>query len=151
MSSIPVIVKRSLYAAIFIAMVFLVSVLCQVHDKTVSPESYSGGVPVIMGLLNSEIFMAFAFCATVGFYILMLALLWHYHEIPLEKVKKNDPEFVNVVFGLALMGILFNKAWFVLAMIIAFMPWKVVGEKFAFVLHKGYSGQVKNSPDREGE
>jgi len=145
MKSMPTIVKRVLYAAIFIALVLLVSTLCQIHDKTVVSDDYLNGIPVIIGLLNSEIFMAFVFCATIGFYLMIIALLWHYHEIPLDKVKKNDPAFIEVVFGLSLMGILFHKAWFVLAMIFAFMPWRIVGEKLSFILHKGYSGSIADS------
>lgn len=140
MNTIKLIAKRSLYFAFFLGIVFLVSKLCTVYDKGVNAEDFSGGLPPIMGLLNAELFVAFVFCATVGVYLIIIALLWHYHEIPLHEVKKTDPALVNVVFGLALCGILFDKAWFVLAMVIAFMPWQVIGEKFSAVLNRGYSG-----------
>ena len=135
---------------IFVGLIILTAKLCQIHDKDVDPNFYINGLPNIMGLFNTEYFMGLVFIATMGVYVLIAAILWHYHEIPLHKVQKTSPAFVDVVFGLALCGLIFHKAWFVIAMFIAFTPWGHIGRGLSNVIRRGLDKEILSleEPDK---
>jgi len=81
--------------------------------------------------------MGFVFMATVTIGVVLLWLLWHLHEIPLHRVQREGMIHVELVFGLSLCGLFINKAWWVLAIIVAFTPWKALGRELSGVIREG--------------
>jgi ABC-type iron transport system FetAB permease component len=142
----PKAARNFMYFFIFCFLVWLVAQLCHIHSKdlinedNLSPEN----IPSILGLLQTEYFMSFVFVVTIGIYVLIAAILWNFHEIPLHRVEKSNPLLMKVVFGLGMCGILFDKHYWVVALVIAFMPWQWVADHVSHMIWRGVSG---NLPD----
>lgn len=147
-----VIAKRIGYFFIFCFIVWMVSHLCTIYSKEiVTEEYYQNGIPTILPLLNSEIFMSFVFVVTMGVYLIIAAILWHYHEIPLHRVEKANPMLMKVVFGLGLCGLLINKTFWVIAIVLAFMPWQWIGDHISHVIYRGVSGYLPDLSAHKAE
>ena len=115
------------------------SKLGTIHGKTL-PESYFiDGYPTILKLLDSEVFMGFIFFVTLAVIIYVLYLFWQLHEIAVHKAAEMSSAHTQIVFALSLCGLFINKVWWVLAIIIAFTRWDVIGESISKVIRNGVS------------
>lgn len=126
-------------AVIFIVVVGgiakALSLLGAIHGKDL-PESYfSGGYPTILGLLDSEVFMGLIFFITLSVFAYIGYLLWQLHEVAVHKAEANASPQLQLVFALSLCGLFIHKAWWVLAIIIAFTSWSHIGEWLSDVIH----------------
>ncbi len=137
-------IRLSLFG-VFVAGTIGIGGLSEIHGKELPPEYFYGGASNIMLLLNSELFMGFIFMVTLGLAALVLYLLWELHEVPLHKVQRENRIVIDLVFGLAMAGLILNKAWWVLALIVAFTPWRALGDAFSGIINRGIHGDATAS------
>ncbi|MCL1068387.1 magnesium transporter [Shewanella olleyana] len=139
-----VILKKSLTViAAFSAVVlmsYLFSLLTKIHGKAL-PESYFiNGYPSILGLLDSELFMGFVFVVTISIICYILLLFWRLHEVAVHKAEAMSSAHTQIVFALSLCGLFIDKAWWVLAIIIAFGRWDVLANRLSSIISNGLKG-----------
>lgn len=137
-------IRLSLFG-VFVAGTIGIGGLSEIHGKELPPEYFYGGASNIMLLLNSELFMGFIFMVTLGLAALVLYLLWELHEVPLHKVQRENRIVIDLVFGLAMAGLILNKAWWVLALIVAFTPWRALGDALSGIISRGIHGDATAS------
>lgn len=119
---------------------WLLSSLATVHPLPDDPGYYPEGVPSIMGLLNSSLFMGFIFVVTLGVVAYVLYLFWCLHEVAVHRAKALESVNTQLVFALSLCGLFIDKAWWVLAIIIAFARWDVVAKRISAIIGDGIKG-----------
>jgi len=112
------------------------SFLGAIHGKDL-PEDYfySGGYPSILGLLDSEVFMGLIFFITLSVFAYVAYLLWQLHEVAVHKAEANASPQLQLIFALSLCGLFIHKAWWVLAIIIAFTSWSSIGDWMREIIH----------------
>lgn len=123
-----------------VALMAVMKSLSIIHGTELPDDYFYGGMPTIMPILNSEWFMGFVFAVTVGVFIYVLYLLWELHEIPVHKVQRENRLVIDLVFGLSLAGLFIDKKWWVLAIIVAFTPWRALAE--------GLGRAVRGEPEK---
>lgn len=136
-------VKGYILAVIKTIIVFVVGFLANalsylgtIHGKDLPEEHFSGGIPTIIGLLNSEFFMALIFIITMSAFAYMGYLLWQLHEVAVHKSEASASPQFQLVFALSLCGLFIDKAWWVLAIIISFTSWEHIGQWLSSIIHK---------------
>jgi hypothetical protein len=116
------------------------SFLATVHSKD-TPESYfSAGPPSIMALLDSEFFMGLIFVITLAIVVYVLYLFWQLHEVAVNKAQAMSSAHTQIVFALSLCGLFIDKAWWVVAIIIAFARWDLVSDRISKIINDGIKG-----------
>ncbi|WP_153913801.1 magnesium transporter [Shewanella sp. TC10] len=121
-------------------MSYLFSLLTQIHGKEL-PESYfANGYPSILALLDSELFMGFVFVVTIAIICYILFLFWRLHEVAVHKAEAMSSAHTQIVFALSLCGLFIDKAWWVLAIIIAFGRWDVLANRLSSIISNGLKG-----------
>ncbi|MEZ8825108.1 magnesium transporter [Vibrio amylolyticus] len=140
--------KVSLFLSMAASGVLFFSSLSSIHGKEMDASEFTGGNPTIINLLNSEIFMGIIFVVTLGIFAYVSYLLWQLHEIAVHESEHKNSAHTTLVFALSLCGLLINKVWWVLAIIIAFTRWDVVGNALSRVISNGVHNQNMNS-DKE--
>lgn len=129
--------KIALGSAFFLLLCQLFALLSNVNGKHI-PESYfSNGLPNIIALFDSEFFMGFIFMVTLSVVVYVIYLLWQLHEIAVHKSEKVKSHQANVVFALSLCGLFLHKAWWVLAIIIAFTNWQAISTELSRIIRNG--------------
>lgn len=126
-------------AVIFIVVVGTIakmfSMLGAIHGKELPEEYFSGGYPTILGLLDSEIFMGLIFFITLSIFAYVAYLLWQLHEVAVHRAESSDSSQVQLIFALSLCGLFIHKAWWVLAVVLAFTSWSSIGNWFRDIIH----------------
>ncbi|SEF86818.1 magnesium transporter [Vibrio hangzhouensis] len=125
----------------FLSLSYFFSLLSRVHGKELPADYFSDGVPTILGLLNSELFMGIIFVITVAIVVYVLYLLWRLHEVAVHRSQYMKSAHANLVFALSLCGLFIDKLWWVLALIIAFTDWQAIGRAISKVIHSGITGK----------
>lgn len=142
------VVKFLIKAAIFIVVVGTIAktfaLLGAIHGKDLPEEYFSGGYPTILGLLDSEVFMGLIFFITLSIFGYIAYLLWQLHEVAVHKAEHSDSSQIQLIFALSLCGLFIHKAWWVLAVILAFTSWSAIGNWFKDIIHNPQQ-------DNEGE
>ncbi|GLS91172.1 hypothetical protein GCM10007916_22410 [Psychromonas marina] len=133
-------VKLSIYLAVFIGFSVLISTLATIHGKQIPAEYFVDGYPTILGLLDSEIFMGVIFVITLSIFAYLLWLLWELHEVAVHKAKAISSQQIQLVFALSLCGLFIHKAWWVVAVIIAFTRWDLLAQKVSEIIANGRRG-----------
>lgn len=134
-------VKKSsrfvILTAVFLLLSQMFALLSNINGKHI-PESYfSNGLPSIIGLFDSEFFMGLIFMVTLSVVAYVIYLLWQLHEIAVHKSEKVKSHQANVVFALSLCGLFLHKAWWVLAIIIAFTNWHAISTELSRIIRNG--------------
>jgi hypothetical protein len=124
-------------------IIYALSFLGEIHGKDIPEDYFSGGYPTILVMLNSEIFMGFIFLVTVTLFAYIGYLLWELHEVAVHKEEAKSSGQLQLVFALSLCGLFINKAWWVLAIIIAFTRWNVIADNLSNIIRKGMKGDEK--------
>lgn len=88
----------------------------------------------MMLIFNSEYFSGYLFSVTIALVVFVLYLLWTVHELAVHRAEEKRSSHVQLVFALSLCGLFIHKAWWVLAIIIAFANWAHIGESLSGVL-----------------
>ncbi|MEH6452165.1 MAG: magnesium transporter [Psychromonas sp.] len=135
--------KIMMYIAIFISFSVLISKLATVHGKQIPAEYFVDGYPTILGLLDSEIFMGVIFVITLSIFVYVLWLLWELHEVAVHKAQEISSQQIQLVFALSLCGLFIHKAWWVVAIIIAFTRWDLLAQRISEIISNGRKGDKK--------
>ncbi|MEZ8826386.1 magnesium transporter [Vibrio sp. 10N.261.55.A7] len=141
-SSVKFIVKAILTIGILVGSSVGLSKLGTVHGKDLPEEYFSTGYPTILKLLDSEIFMGFVFFVTVAIIIYVIYLFWQLHEVAVHKAAEMSSAHTQIVFALSLCGLFIDKAWWVLAIIIAFARWDVLAKELSNIIRNGRNPAV---------
>ncbi|MDR9827328.1 magnesium transporter [Vibrio sp. FNV 38] len=131
------IVKAVVVIGTLVGFSLLLSKLGKVHGKDLPEEYFLNGYPTILRLLDSEIFMGFVFFVTVAIVVYVIYLLWQLHEVAVHKAHEMSSAHTQIVFALSLCGLFINKAWWVLAIIIAFARWDVLSDGISRIIRNG--------------
>ncbi|MCK6264093.1 magnesium transporter [Vibrio sp. ZSDE26] len=119
------------------------SKLGTIHGKDIPEEYFSNGYPTILKLLDSEIFMGFVFFVTVAIIVYVIYLFWQLHEVAVHKAAEMSSAHTQIVFALSLCGLFIDKAWWVLAIIIAFARWDVLARELSNIIRNGRNPAAK--------
>ena len=126
---------------------FIFSSLSKIHGKDMPASDFWGGNPTIIKLLNSELFMGIIFVVTISIFSYVGYLFWRLHEVAVHESEHRKSAHTTLVFALSLCGLFINKVWWVLALIIAFTRWDVIGNALSSVIRKGVSGHKLSSEE----
>lgn len=153
-SKLKTILSYIIKAIVFFSLLIIISkafsYLGVIHGKEL-PESYfSGGYPSILTLLNSELFMGLIFFVTLSVFAYIAYLLWQLHEVAVHKAESDSSSQLQLVFALSLSGLFIHKAWWVLAIIVAFTSWDKISEGLSNIIHSGMNGGA-GKKDNKGE
>ncbi|OEF93986.1 hypothetical protein [Vibrio splendidus] len=132
--------KWVMFIGSFVSISYLFSLLSTVHGEELPEEYFSNGHPVIIGLLDSEFFMGLIFLVTFTVIAYVFYLLWQLHEIAVHKAEKLKSKQVNLVFALSLCGLFLHKAWWVIAVAIAFTDWVAISAALSTIISRGIKG-----------
>jgi hypothetical protein len=135
--------KSALYFMGFVTLSVMLSKLATVHGKDISEDYFSNGYPTILGLLDSELFMGIIFMVTLAILIYVVKLLWGLHEVAVHKAQAIASQQIQLVFALSLCGLFIHKAWWVVAIIIAFTRWDLIGERLTSIISNSRTGERK--------
>ena len=130
-------VKASVFIALVLGFAHGLSLLGDIHGKELPAEYFNGGYPMILGMLNSELFMGLIFLITLSVIAYLLYLLWQLHEVAVHKAEANASPQIQLVFALSLCGLFIDKTWWVLAIIIAFTSWEHIGAHISKIIKTG--------------
>lgn len=136
-------IKTTAIIAVFLGLTSVLSLMSEIHGKSLPEQHFTGGLPSIIALLDSEFFMGLIFVITLGIVIYVLYLFWVLHEVAVHRAEKMSSAHTQIVFALSLCGLFIDKAWWVLAIVIAFGRWDVIGNAISSIINKGIRGQVK--------
>ncbi|MEZ9864694.1 magnesium transporter [Vibrio breoganii] len=113
------------------------STLSNIHGKSMPASEFVDGNPSIIKLLNSEIFMGLIFVVTISIFAYVAYLLWQLHQVAVHESEHRNSAHTNVVFALSLCGLFISKTWWVLAIVIAFTRWDIIGNSLSGVIRRG--------------
>nr|WP_047049596.1 magnesium transporter [Vibrio mexicanus] len=136
-NTLSFVIRWAIYMGTLVGASILLSKLGTIHGKDLPEDYFSNGYPTILKLLDSEVFMGFVFFVTIAIVVYVLYLLWQLHEVAVHKAQAMSSAHTQIVFALSLCGLFINKAWWVLAIIIAFTRWDVVSESISNIIRKG--------------
>ena len=131
--------KASVFIALVLGFAYGLSLLGDIHGKELPAEYFKGGYPMILGMLNSELFMGLIFLITLSVIAYVIYLLWQLHEVAVHKAEANASPQIQLVFALSLCGLFIDKTWWVLAIIIAFTSWEHIGAHISKIIRTGVS------------
>ncbi|MFM2609675.1 magnesium transporter [Vibrio chagasii] len=131
------IMKWSFISCCFVLVSYGFALLTKVHSTDLPSEHFTNGLPVIIGLLDSELFMGVIFVITLCVVGYVIYLLWQLHEIAVHKAEKINSKQANLVFALSLCGLFLHKAWWVLAVAIAFTDWVAISASISAIIYRG--------------
>ena len=101
----------------------------------------------IMLLLNSEYFSGYLFSVTIALTLFIAYILWDLHEVAVHKAEEKKSSHIQLVFALSLCGLFLHKAWWVLAIIIAFTNWEQLGASLSNILRNSRSSLKAKTAD----
>ncbi|WP_019027425.1 hypothetical protein [Colwellia piezophila] len=104
----------------------------------------------LMLLLNSEYFSGYLFSVTIALVLFIAYILWGLHEVAVHKAQEKKSSHIQLVFALSLCGLFLHKAWWVLAIIIAFTNWEQLGASLSNILRNSRSNiKPKDTADTQ--
>ncbi len=138
--------KATAFIAIVLGLSYGLSLLGGIHGQELPENYFNGGYPMILGMLNSELFMGLIFLITLSIIVYVLYLLWQLHEVAVHKAEAYASPQIQLVFALSLCGLFIDKTWWVLAIIITFTSWEHIGEHVSKVIR----GETSTNTNTEG-
>lgn len=137
--------RKTLISVALLATVLLMSLmfaqLGAIHSSHLPDDYFPQGVPNILGLLDSSLFMGFIVVVTIAVAVYVLYLFWQLHEVAVHRAKAMASVHTQLVFALSLCGLFLHKAWWVLAIVIAFARWDVIGNSLSRIINNGIKGE----------
>ncbi|GEA49978.1 hypothetical protein VIN01S_07820 [Vibrio inusitatus NBRC 102082] len=126
------------------------STLSNIHGESMPDSEFVDGNPSIINLLNSEIFMGLIFVVTLSIFAYVAYLLWQLHEVAVHESEHRNSAHTTIVFALSLCGLFISKTWWVVAIVIAFTRWDIIGNSLSGVIRRGVE-QGKESSAQESK
>ncbi|WP_245335325.1 magnesium transporter [Shewanella sp. WXL01] len=143
---IVVLAKFSAFMAVMLLGAYLLAPLGTINSKDIDLTQFTN-VPnnAMMMFFNSEYFSGYLFAVTIALVIFALYLLWQLHEVAVHKAEKKNSMHVQLVFALSLCGLFLHKAWWVMAIIIAFANWQQIGQSISRIIRNGLRTEEEDS------
>ncbi|WP_153915845.1 magnesium transporter [Shewanella sp. TC10] len=130
-----VLIKFMSFMALMLGGAYLLAPMGLINSKDIDMSLFTNTPnDTMMILFNSEYFSGYLFSVTITLVIFVIYLLWSLHEVAVHRAEKMRSSHVQLVFALSLCGLFIHKAWWVLAIIIAFANWSEIGESISNVL-----------------
>ncbi|MDR9826234.1 magnesium transporter [Vibrio sp. FNV 38] len=131
-----VLLKFSGFMAIMLCGAYLLAPIGEINSKQIDMSLFSNAPnETMMVIFNSEYFSGYLFSVTIALVLFVVYLLWQLHEVAVHKAEENKSAHIQLVFALSLCGLFLHKAWWVLAIIIAFANWEHVGASISKIIH----------------
>ncbi|MEE1672623.1 magnesium transporter [Agarivorans aestuarii] len=133
-----VLIKFVCFMAVMLGGAYVLAPMGTINSKDIDMGMYrSSPNDTMMMLLNSEYFSGYLFAVTIALAIFVVFLLWQLHEVAVHKAHEKKSAHIQLVFALSLCGLFLHKAWWVLAIIIAFANWAHIGASISKVISDG--------------
>lgn len=130
-----VLFKFMSFMALMLCGAYLLAPMGVINSKDIDMSLFTNTPNETMMLIfNSEYFSGYLFSVTIALVAFVLYLLWTVHEVAVHRAEEKRSSHVQLVFALSLCGLFIHKAWWVLAIIIAFANWAHIGESLSGVL-----------------
>ncbi|MBR9728557.1 magnesium transporter [Shewanella intestini] len=142
-----VLFKFSAFMGAMLLGAYLLAPLGEINSKDIDMSQFSNTPnDTMMMFFNNEFFSGYLFTVTIALVAFVLYLLWQVHEVAVHKAQQRKSVHIQLVFALSLCGLLLHKAWWVLAIIIAFANWAQIGQAISRVIGNGlYGDALKDS------
>ncbi|MGS0724808.1 magnesium transporter [Shewanella sp. 0m-11] len=139
-----VLTKFLSFMALMLCGAYLLAPMGVINSKDIDMSLFTNTPnDTMMVIFNSEYFSGYLFSVTIALVVFILYLLWSLHEVAVHRAEKKHSSHVQLVFALSLCGLFIHKAWWVLAIIIAFANWSQIGEALSSV--------IRNSRNKSNE
>jgi len=148
---IMVLVKFLAFMAVMLGGAYVLAPMGTINSKDIDMSLFTNTPnPTMMNIFNSEYFSGYLFAVTIALVLFIAYLFWELHEVAVHKAKEKNSTHIQLVFALSLCGLFIHKAWWVLAIIIAFANWEHIGRSLSEVIRNGISN-LKTDPDKKLE
>lgn len=143
-----VFIKFFSFMAVMMCGAYLLAPMGTINSKNIDMSIFSNTPnDTMMVIFNSEYFSGYLFSVTLAVVIFVVYLLWELHEIAIHKAQEKNSTHIQLVFALSLCGLFIHKAWWVLAIIIAFANWQHIGTSLTRIIKNALS----TSNDKKSE
>jgi hypothetical protein len=145
---IMIIIKFSLFMAVMLTGAYLLAPMGVINSKNIDMSLFTNTPNnTMMMIFNSEYFSGYLFSVTIALVILIVYLFWQLHEVAVHKAQKQNSTHIQLVFALSLCGLFLHKAWWVLAIIIAFTNWQQIGSSISNVIRNS-TNKINSEPNK---
>ncbi|MFA0086785.1 magnesium transporter [Vibrio sp. 10N.286.49.C2] len=130
-----VLIKFTVFMLTMFLGAYLLAPMGTINSKDVDMGSFTNTPnDAMMMIFNSEYFSGYLFSVTIALAAFVIYLLWRVHEVAVHKAHEKKSSHIQLVFALSLCGLFVHKAWWVLAIIIAFANWEHIGASISRVI-----------------
>lgn len=142
---IMVLIKFVLFMIVMLGGAYLLAPMGLINSKDIDMTLFTNTPnSTMMTIFNSEFFSGYLFTVTITFAVFVSYLLWQLHEVAVHKAQEKKSTHIQLVFALSLCGLFIHKAWWVLAIIIAFANWQHIGHSISVVIKNGFTNLKSN-------
>ena len=135
-----VLLKFLAFMSVMLGGAYLLAPMGKVNSKDIDLSTFTNTPnETMMIIFNSEYFSGYLFAVTIALLLFVVYLFWELHEVAVHKAQEKKSAHIQLVFALSLCGLFLHKAWWVLAIIIAFTNWKYIGTSISSVIQNGFS------------
>lgn len=130
-----VLFKFICFMVVMLCGAYLMAPMGTINSKDIDLSTFSNTPnDAMMMVFNSEYFSGYLFAVTIALVLFIAYLLWELHEVAVHKAEEKKSSHIQLVFALSLCGLFLHKAWWVLAIIIAFANWEHLGASISRIL-----------------
>lgn len=141
-----VLLKFLAFMSVMLGGAYLLAPMGKINSKDIDLTTFTNTPnETMMIIFNSEYFSGYLFAVTIALVLFIVYLFWELHEVAVHKAQEKKSAHIQLVFALSLCGLFLHKAWWVLAIIIAFTNWRHVGTSISSVIQNGFSRNNKNN------
>ncbi|EKO3820771.1 magnesium transporter [Vibrio harveyi] len=148
-----VLLKFSLFMALMLGGAYLLAPMGTINSKDIDMSLFTNTPnDTIMVIFNSEYFSGYLFSVTIALALFVIYLLWQIHEVAVHRAQEKKSSHIQLVFALSLCGLFIHKAWWVLALIIAFANWEHIGSSLSNIIRNSrLASQPQTTTKTAGE
>lgn len=137
---VKVLLKFFGFMAVMLGGAYLLAPMGKINSKDIDLSAFTNTPnDMMMVIFNSEYFSGYLFSVTIALLLFVVYLFWELHEVAVHKAQEKKSAHIQLVFALSLCGLFLHKAWWVLAIIIAFTNWRYIGTSISSVIQNGFS------------
>ena len=136
---LKVLLKFISFMAVMFGGAYILAPMGAINSKNIDISTFTNAPnDTMMVIFNSEYFSGYLFSITIALVLFAVYLLWDLHEVAVHKAQEKKSSHIQLVFALSLCGLFLHKAWWVLAIIIAFANWEHIGASISGVIRDGF-------------
>ncbi|WP_227006720.1 magnesium transporter [Shewanella donghaensis] len=143
-----VLLKFISFMAVMLGGAYILAPMGTINSKDIDLSLFTNTPnETMMVIFNSEYFSGYLFAVTIALALFVAYLLWELHEVAVHKAQEKKSSHIQLVFALSLCGLFLHKAWWVLAIIIAFANWEHIGASISSVIRDGFKSFKTSNTD----